>query len=175
MSSGARSALEAAPAEAHPDVPREGLSLAALRAFADAHAGTTYELSPGAESLPFEQLTTAQVCAAVVKPATLVDGAGCSYAELLLSQARAHGRLLLLRRRLGRGSVAVRAMTFSAQGVCDARGQPHVARATRFVSHAWAYPFADLLAALAAHAEKHTETAYFWIGAGGCADCAWLY
>ena len=68
----------------------------------------------------------------------------------------------------GRGSAAVCALTFSAQGACDARGQPHVARATRFVSHAWAYPFADLLSALEAHAEQDTETAYFWIGACGC-------
>ena len=174
MSSGAHGALEAAPAEALPEVPREGLSLAALRAFADAHAGTTYELSPGAESLPFEQLTTAQVCAAVVKPATLVDGAGCTYAELLLAQARAHGMILLLRLTPGCGSVAVRALTFSTQGVCDVRGQPHVARATRFVSHAWAYPFADLLAALQAHAEQDTQTEYFWIGtyaARGCQAC----
>ena len=100
MSGGPRGALEAAPAEALPDVPREGLSLAALRAFAEAHAGTTHVLHPGAQPLPFEQLTTAQVCAAVVKPATLArgpHGAGCTYAELLLAQARAHGRTLPLR------------------------------------------------------------------------------
>ena len=111
MSSGPRGALEAAPAEAQPDVPREGLSLAALRAFADEHAGTTHRLHPDAEPLPFEQLTTAQVCAAVVKPATLAhgaDGADCTYAELL--QARAHSKILRLlsRLHLGRGS-AVRA------------------------------------------------------------------
>ena len=171
MSSGARSALEAAPAEALPDVPREGLSLAALRAFAKAHAGTTHRL-PDSEPLLFEQLTTAQVCAAIVKPATLVDGAGCTYAELLLAQARARGRVLLLRLRPGCGRVAVRALTFSAQDACDdARGQPHVARATRFVSHAWAYPFADLLSTLEAHTEHDSETAYFWIGACGFWAC----
>ena len=91
--------LEAAPAEALPDVPREGLSLAALRAFADAHAGTTHAVHPDAQPLPFEQLTTAQVCAAVVKPATLAGGphgASCTYAELLQAQARDPGRALPL-------------------------------------------------------------------------------
>ena len=39
-----------------------------------------------------------------------------------------------------------------------------MARATRFVSHAWSYPFVDLLAALETHAEKDTETAYLWVG-----------
>ena len=100
-------AAEAAPAEAQPDVPREGLSLAALRAFADERAGKTFRLHPDAEPLPFEQLTTAQVCAAVVKPATHArgaDGAGCTYAELL--QARVLDKLLRLLPQLhpGRGS-----------------------------------------------------------------------
>ena len=100
MSGGPRGALEAAPAEALPDVPREGLSLAALQRFAAAHAGTTHALHPGAQPLPFEQLTTAQVCAAVVKPATLAGGphgASCTYAELLQAQARASCRALPLR------------------------------------------------------------------------------
>ena len=67
MSSGARGTLVAAPAEeALPPVPREGLSLAALRAFVDQHAGTAHRPHPDAEPLPFEQLTTAQVCAAVI-------------------------------------------------------------------------------------------------------------
>ena len=113
MSSSSRGALEAAPAEegqeALPPIPREGLSLAALRAFANKHAGTTHRPHPDAEPLPFEQLTTAQVCAAVVKPATLVDGAGCTYAELL--QARAHGKALLLRPSPCRGSAIVRALS----------------------------------------------------------------
>jgi hypothetical protein len=43
-----------------------------------------------------------------------------------------------------------------------------VARATHFVSHAWSYPFCDLLSALEAHAEREAAadgaTAYFWIG-----------
>jgi hypothetical protein len=97
--------LAAAPAEAAPDggredlppVPREGVSLAALRAFADEHRGRSFAVPDdahgGAEvTRSFEELTTAQVCALVVKPATLcgVDGASepCSYAELLISQAR---------------------------------------------------------------------------------------
>ncbi len=54
-----------------------------------------------------------------------------------------------------------------AQGVRDARGRPRVGPATRFVSHAWSYPFADLLAALFAHgrAAPHAEDEYLWIGA----------
>ena len=76
MSSGSRGALEAAPAEeALPAVPREGLSLAALRAFADQHAGTAHRPHPDAAPVPFEQLTTAEVCAAVIRPATLAGGA----------------------------------------------------------------------------------------------------
>ena len=111
MSSGPRGALEAAPAEALPLVLRKGLSLAALRAFADAHANTTHTLHPDAEPLPFEQLTTAEVCAAVVKPATLgrgADGAGCTYAELL--QARARNLILRLLSPLhpGRGRAVLR-------------------------------------------------------------------
>jgi hypothetical protein len=95
MSSEARGAL--APAEALPPVPREGLSLAALRAFADAHAGTAHRPHPDAPKAPFEQLTTAAVCAVVIKPATLGAGAGganCTYAELLLAQVRWGGRVL---------------------------------------------------------------------------------
>ena len=37
-----------------------------------------------------------------------------------------------------------------------------MAPATCFVSHAWVYPFADLLAAL--QALPGAEKAYFWIG-----------
>ena len=40
------------------------------------------------------------------------------------------------------------------------------------MSHAWSYPFADLLAALEAHAEQDTEMAYFWVGASSCACLA---
>ena len=85
------------PAEALPPVPREGLSLAALRAFAGQHAGTAHRPHPDAVKEPFEQLTTAAVCAAVIKPATLGVGAGgasCTYAELLLAQVRWGGRVL---------------------------------------------------------------------------------
>ena len=106
MSSGRCGAQEVAPAEALPPVPSEGLSLAALRAFAAAHAGTTHVLSPDAEPVPFEQLTTAQVCDTVIKPATLVDGVSCTYAELLQAQARAHGMALQLGLIPGRDSRA---------------------------------------------------------------------
>ena len=76
--SSASNALEAAPVEeALPSVPCEGLSLAALRAFAAEHEGTAHRPHLDAEEVPFEQLTTAQVCAAVVKPAT--DGAAGLY------------------------------------------------------------------------------------------------
>jgi hypothetical protein len=56
------------------------------------------------------------------------------------------------------------------QGACDARGRPHAGDATRFVSHAWRCPFADLLAALLARAEEEAHVAsaedeYLWIGA----------
>ena len=96
MSSAAEGApLQAAPAEeALPAVPREGLSLAALRAFADAHAGTAHGLHADAPKQLFEDMTTAAVCAAVIKPATLAAGAhgsDCTYAELLLAQVRARG------------------------------------------------------------------------------------
>ena len=42
-----------------------------------------------------------------------------------------------------------------------------MARATHFVSHAWKYPFNDLLTVLEAQVERdaRNETAYFWIGA----------
>jgi hypothetical protein len=53
--------------------------------------------------------------------------------------------------------------------VCDARGRPHVGPATRFVSHAWSYSFADLLAALLMRAKAAplaaAEDEYLWIGA----------
>jgi hypothetical protein len=87
------SSAAAAAVPVQPRVPSEGLSLAALRAFADAHAGREYTLQSdvGPVTLPFEQLTTAQVVQAVVQPATAKGAAGgaeCTYAELLLAQAR---------------------------------------------------------------------------------------
>ena len=89
-------ALTTAPAEALPPVPREGLSLAALRAFAEQHAGQEYTLQPDDDDapvvkLPFKQLTTAQVVEAIIRPATAqgaAGGAACTYAELLLAQVR---------------------------------------------------------------------------------------
>jgi hypothetical protein len=46
-------------------------------------------------------------------------------------------------------------------------GRPHVAAANVFVSHAWAYSFRDLCAALRDHVanEPAAEELYFWIGA----------
>lgn len=90
MSSAAQDA-QAAPAEdeALPPVPLEGLSLAALRAFAKKHAGSAHRPQPDAAEEPFEQMTTTAVCQAIVKPATLGTGAGgsnCTYAQLLLAQ-----------------------------------------------------------------------------------------
>jgi hypothetical protein len=98
-------------------VPREGLSLAALRAFAAAHAGREYTLQTddGAVTLPFEQLTTAQVVEAVVQPATRKDaldslaggglsGSDCTYAELLLAQARVPSGRTAAGPRLGLGA-----------------------------------------------------------------------
>lgn len=84
--------VAAAPVEACdelPPVPRVGLSLAALRAFADAHAKEQFWLSveDGAPPtlLRFDELTTAQVVDAIVKPATRARAkrAACTYAELL--------------------------------------------------------------------------------------------
>jgi hypothetical protein len=79
-----------------PPVPRHGVSLAALAAFAAQHAGGTHSvLDSGAsgaqQQVPFAQLTTAHVVEAIVKPATLragTPGGPCTYAELLLAQAR---------------------------------------------------------------------------------------
>ena len=79
------------------DVPRCGLSITAICAFADAHAGCVF--APALEELAeaekrnlqrpvplsFEELTTAQVVQRVVKPATAA--ARCSYADQLLQQA----------------------------------------------------------------------------------------
>jgi hypothetical protein len=92
---GSGAAAVAAPV-LQPRVPREGLSRAALRACADAHAGREFTLQTvdGPVTLPFQQLTTAQVVQAVVQPTTAkgADGGGeCTYAELLLAQARARG------------------------------------------------------------------------------------
>ena len=123
-----------------PPVLRDGVSLAALRSFADAHRGKPYTVLVGEENakawetLPFERLTTAQVCEVIIKKATAVDGAGCAYPEVL-------------------------------RAARDARsGVPNVARATRFVSHAWNYVFTDLLAALEAHVSAD-DCEHYWIGA----------
>ncbi len=74
-----------------PPVPRDGVSLAALRSFVDAHRGSKYTVLVGEDkakasaTLPFERLTTAQVCEVIIKKATEADGAGCAYTEVLRS------------------------------------------------------------------------------------------
>jgi hypothetical protein len=97
---GAEAAVGSARADL-PPVPREGVSLAALCAFADEHRGRSFAVPDVARDgeqvmRSFEELTTAQVCELVVKPATLNgadDGGPCTYAELLSSQARPCGGL----------------------------------------------------------------------------------
>ena len=168
MASAAPAAVAAAAGAAvGDDVPRVGLSLAALRAFVRVR-GKEYELSRGpgaAERVPFEQLTTKQLCDACVKPLTR-DGPGGSrsYAELLQAQARA---------RAPAGGVDCGA-PLPADNSCerpqnerDARGRPFVAPATLFVSHAWSYRFADIVSALEAHheAQPYADRQYFWLGA----------
>ena len=163
--------------DADDGVLAQGLSLAALRAFCAEHAAAEFSVrnetgdQTVATTLPFEALSTEQVVAAVIKPATAhagQDGAGASYAQLLAAQVRVHsaprGGSLLQPLRLG---CAVHARTRAPQDARDARGRPLVARATRFVSHAWRYPFADILAALdaLAAADAGAEDAYFWLGA----------
>lgn len=74
-----------------PPVPRDGVSLAALRSFVDTHRGSKYTVLVGEDkakasaTLPFERLTTAQVCEVIIKKATEADGAGCAYTEVLRS------------------------------------------------------------------------------------------
>ena len=92
---------------------RDGLSLAALRAFAHAHAGERFALptagGAGNASVAFEQLTSGQVLELIVKPATATDGS--SYAALLIAQARAAlcaSRARRSRRECGGARVAVR-------------------------------------------------------------------
>ena len=89
------SGAAAAPAgarDAYPPMPREGLSLAALHAFAKKHQGYSFEATAdagadgdvaGTVTLLFEQLTTKQVVECIIKPATPTN---CTYAELLLAQ-----------------------------------------------------------------------------------------
>jgi hypothetical protein len=71
-------------------LPRDGLSLAALAAFAATHAGSSFTVDTpggGAEVVAFERLTTAQAVDHIIKPITAQHGC-CSYAQHLLAQAR---------------------------------------------------------------------------------------
>jgi hypothetical protein len=85
---------------------------------------------------------------AIIKPATLragEHGASCSFAQRL-----------------------------RATGARDAHGRASVAPATRFVSHAWRYVFADLLEALSEHAERERAAdadeapAHYWLDFLAC-------
>ena len=75
-----------------PPVPHQGVSLAALRAFAAAHAARSFTVPAhdGADApqktLPFGELTTTQVVAAIIKPATRCDK--CSYVAMLGTRVR---------------------------------------------------------------------------------------
>ena len=159
---------------------RDGLSLAALRAFAHAHAGERFALpsagGAGSASVAFEQLTSGQVLELVVKPATAADA--CSYAALLIAQARAAARgprAPRSRRGCGGARVAVRVLTRRTRGLGatpsarapqnarDGSDQPQAAFASVFVTHAWSANFLELLDALAT--AEGAEGAYFWIGA----------
>lgn len=80
-------------AGALPPVPHDGVSLAALRAFAKAHNSRSFGVRDDAKAdkvtRRFEELTSKQVVEAVIKPATQAagaSGADCTYAELLLAQ-----------------------------------------------------------------------------------------
>lgn len=137
-----------AEAAADPVIPRDGLSLTALHAFVAEHTtGEPYRVTCGATGgkvqLPLAALTTAQVVEAIVKvhtvPQAQADAGGGAGTYVQLLQQRAGG----------------------------ARGL--VAPATHFVSHAWTYRFADLLAALDARADA--ADAYFWIGAAHSRVC----
>jgi hypothetical protein len=156
----------AAATEQQPCVPREGLSLAALRAFADAHAGHKYTLQTGdgPATLPFEKLTTAQVVEAVIKPATLAKGANggsggsdCTYAELLVAQARGRGGTTDMSPRLGLRSRLASRRRLPRSGCRQVRvGLPRLTntppplractgrvRATRAAARTWATPRAS--------------------------------
>ena len=80
---------------------RDGLSLAALGAFAAANAGARFALPPGGKagaagaSVAFEEMSTAQVLELVITPATASDA--CSYAQLLIAQARSRRDLAAAR------------------------------------------------------------------------------
>ena len=103
-------------------------------------------------------------------PERLLRGAHCT------SQARAGSRARSRACPLSRAAhAACRGRATLSQDVArGARGSPHVAPATRFVSHAWAYPFADLLAALEARPEAGTPLPYYWLDMLTCNQHATL-
>ena len=174
-------ATPAGAGDAQPPVPREGVSLAALRAFAAEHAAKSFaahaDAAGGAVMLSFKELTTTQVVELIIKPATLTSpppGAAKqgphTYAKLLQARVRTPRSL----RTCCFARTAGDATRAQSPAALDPRGRPHVATATCFVSHAWQYSFAKLLAALEAHADTTpgAEDAYFWLGAPRRADTA---
>lgn len=92
-------------------------------------------------------VSTAQVCQAIVKPATAA--AQCSYAELLRAEAAA------ARAGADAAADAEVAAALGADRPLPRRRRPRqpVGRATLFVSHACENPFVDLVEAVEAHAE----------------------
>jgi hypothetical protein len=149
LAADARHAADAAPTPATTSrATQEGVSLAALRAFAAEHSGRRFDL--GGTSLPFEELTTEQVVDAIIRPATLCAGAG--------------------------GAPGTYVQLLQGRGAADACSAPHVAPATLFVSHTWLYRFLDLLAALEGHAGPpgavDAPPPYYWLDVMTCSQHA---
>jgi hypothetical protein len=131
-------------------VSREG-----LLAFAAAHGARSYDVQRRGDAAPrplaFGALTTAEVMEAVIK-LDETQRTGGTYAALLLAQARARGDCTRVRAAAADPLRPIYPCCDAAeQGACDAAGVPHVGAATRFVSHAWAYPFTELVEALRHH------------------------
>ena len=89
------------------------------------------------EGIPFEQMTTDNVCMAIVKPDT--EEHKCSYTELLEKQPLSPSREFI-------------------------EGETWVAPATAFVSHAWRYRFVDVAEVLISLNNLHGEEKpiYLW-------------
>jgi len=119
------------------DIPRHGLSVAALRSFVHDRKGkiylpSEYELKydPDAVPLRFEELTTAQINGRVVKPETAFQV--CSYSEKI------------------------------ADELFD--GRSAIGLANVFISHAWSYNFMEVIEAIEAFLvdRKYENEIYFW-------------
>jgi hypothetical protein len=137
-------AAEAADA-ALPAVPLEGISPAALRAFCAAHAGAVL------------QPTAAEVDAA----AAAGEAAPTALPFEALTTAQVVQRVIKPATLHTQGSYAKLLLQRAAPGAAA----PPVARATVFLSHAWAYPFRDLTAAVFARFEGAEDGVFLWNGA----------